>query len=50
MSHTPRQDPDLDDLIGEITIDCYDDDEQLTAFENAFDEDATFPCPGRVVG
>jgi len=50
MSQTGRADPDLDDLITEITIDCYDEDEQLQAFENAFDEDARFPCPGTVVG
>lgn len=40
----------LDSLIEEITIDCYDQDEQLQGFENAFDEDATFPCRGLVIG
>jgi len=50
MRHAHRQDTDLDDLIAEITIDCYDEDEQLQGFENAFDEDATLPCPGTVVG
>ena len=40
----------LDALIEEITVDCYDEDEQLQGFENAFDEDASFPCPGTVVG
>ncbi|MGO9958697.1 MAG: calcium-binding protein [Solirubrobacteraceae bacterium] len=40
----------LDSLIEEITIDCYDEDEQLQGFENAFDEDATFPCRGLVIG
>ncbi len=39
----------LDSLIQEITIDCYDEDEQLMGFENAFD-DANFPCLGTVVG
>lgn len=50
MSHASRQHSDLDDLIAEITIDCYDEDEQLQGFENAFDEDAALPCPGTVVG
>jgi hypothetical protein len=50
MSSTRRAHPDLDELITEITIDCHDEDEQLQAFENAFDEDARFPCPGTVVG
>lgn len=47
---TGRADPDLDGLIAEITVDCHDEDEQLQAFENAFDEDADFPCAGTVVG
>jgi hypothetical protein len=50
MSSTRPADPDLDELITEITIDCHDEDEQLQAFENAFEEDARFPCPGTVVG
>jgi hypothetical protein len=50
MSTSRRVDRELDDLIAEITIDCYDEDEQLQAFENAFDEDAHFPCPGTVIG
>jgi hypothetical protein len=36
----------LDELIDEITVDCYDEDEQLQGFENAFDEDASFPVSG----
>jgi uncharacterized small protein (DUF1192 family) len=48
---TPRHaDPELDDLIDEITVDAHDQDEQLMGFENAFDEDANFPCTGTVVG
>ncbi len=42
-------DADVDALIEEITADCHDEDEQLSAFENAFC-DATFPCRGAVVG
>jgi hypothetical protein len=49
MSPARRADPDLDSLIEEITVDCYNADEQLTAFENAF-YDASFACPGTVVG
>ncbi|MGO9977569.1 MAG: calcium-binding protein [Solirubrobacteraceae bacterium] len=50
MTPTRRADPDLDALIDEITVDCYDEDEQLTAFEAAFDEDATFPCRATILG
>ena len=48
MSPT-QADPELDNLIWEITVDCHDEDEQLAGFENAFDE-ANLPCPGTVVG
>lgn len=47
MSPTSHQ---LDSLIEEITVDCQDEDEQLQGFENAFDEDATLPCPGTIIG
>jgi hypothetical protein len=40
----------LDSLIEEITVDCYDEYEQLTAFQTAFENDATFPSPGTVIG
>lgn len=50
MRPTRHPEADLDDLIAEITVDCHDEDEQLQGFENAFDEDADFPCPGSVVG
>ena len=36
----------LDELIDEITVDCYDEDEQLQGFENACDETEAFPCQG----
>ena len=48
MSH--RRNSELDSLIAEITVDCYNDDEQLTAFEAAFDNDATLPRPGNALG
>jgi len=48
---TPRRrDPGLDDLIADITVDCYNEDEELTGFESAFDEWAVLPCPGTVIG
>ena len=50
LSPARKADRDLDALIEEITVDAYDDDEQLQGFANAFDEDANFPCPGNVVG
>jgi len=50
LSRARRADHELDALIDEITIDCYNDDEALTAFENAFDEDGHLPCPGTVSG
>lgn len=50
MSPTRNQDHELDSLIDEITIDCYDEDEALTGFENAFDEDAGLPCSASVIG
>jgi hypothetical protein len=50
MSPPRPSNADLDELIEEITVDCYDQDEQLCGFETAFDNDATFPCPGTVIG
>ncbi len=44
-----KADTELDNLIWEITVDCHDEDEQLVAFENAFDE-ANLPCRGTVIG
>jgi hypothetical protein len=46
----PRRAPDLDELITEITVDCYDEGEELMGFENAFDEQGNFPCSGSVIG
>lgn len=50
MTAMVRQRRDLDELIAEITVDCYGEDEELTGFECAFDERATLPCPGTVIG
>ena len=45
----PTANPDLDNLISEITVDCHDQDEQLMGFANAFDE-ISYPYPGTVIG
>ena len=45
-----HHDPELDELIAEITVDCNDEGEELMGFENAFDELGTFPCPGHLIG
>jgi hypothetical protein len=50
LSPSRHAEAELDELIDEITVDAHDEDEQLMGFEAAFDEDATFPCPGTVVG
>jgi hypothetical protein len=39
----------LDGLIEEVLVDAYNDSEQLTAFETAFDE-ASFPISGMLLG
>lgn len=50
MGRACDQTKELDGLIAEITVDCYDDDEALIGFETAFDEQVRFPVSGRVVG
>ncbi|MDY6823515.1 MAG: tetratricopeptide repeat protein [Thermodesulfobacteriota bacterium] len=40
----------LDDLIEEITVDAYGDDEQLWAFRQAFEDDVALPADGFVIG
>lgn len=47
---SPASQADLDSLIEQITLDAHEKDEQLMGFENAFDEDANSPCPGRAIG
>lgn len=39
-----HRDPDLDSLIEEITVDCYNEEEQLAGFETAF-YDAALRAP-----
>jgi hypothetical protein len=40
----------LDELIEEITIDAYGDDEQLWAFRQAFEDEVELPAEGFVIG
>ena len=40
----------LDELIEEITVDAYGDDEKLWAFRQAFENDVTLPMDGFVIG
>lgn len=40
----------LQELIEEITVDAYGEDEQLWAFRQAFEENVTMPCDGFVIG
>ena len=40
----------LDKLIEGITVDAYDDDEQLWAFRQAFEDDVALPADGFVIG
>ena len=48
---SPRHaDPELDELIADITIDAHDEDEALMGFENAFDETGCLPCPATAIG
>jgi len=44
MTASRPPDHELDALIDELTIDCYNEDEQLVGFENAFDEVGGLPC------
>ncbi len=50
MNPARQANADLDQPIDEITVDCHDEYEQLTGFQTAIENDATFPCPGTVVG
>ena len=40
----------LNQLIEEITVDAYGEDEQLWAFRQAFDDNVALPTEGSVVG
>lgn len=53
MGRRGRRDEDsnvLDELIEEITVDAYGDDEQLWAFRQAFEDDVSLPANAFVIG
>jgi len=51
MAHvSPATARELDHLIAEITTDSNGDDEALSSFEVAFENDVRFPLSGTVVG
>lgn len=53
MSRTEGNDgdlADLDALIAEITVDAHGDDEKLSAFRQAFEDNVTLPLDGFVIG
>jgi hypothetical protein len=39
----------IDTALEEVLVDAYGDDEQLWAFRQFFEDEATFPFPARVV-
>lgn len=49
-SKDPKRLDALDELIEEITVDAYGDDEQLWAFRQAFEDDVALPVDGFVIG
>src|SRR3990172_5815773 len=53
MSRAGRDDrnlADLDELIEEITVDAYGDDEKLWAFRQALEDNVPLPSDGFVIG
>jgi hypothetical protein len=40
----------LQTLIAEATVDCYDDEEQLTGLLTMIEENVVFPFPAKVIG
>ena len=50
---SPRGNKDLDtldEMIEEITVDAYGDDEKLWAFRQAFEDNVELPADGFVIG
>ena len=45
-----RNNRELDDLIDEITVDAYGEEEQLWAFHQALEENVSLPCAATVIG
>jgi hypothetical protein len=49
-SKTDKRLEDLDDMIAEIIVDAYDDNEQLWAFRQVFEDSVALPVTGFVIG
>ena len=49
-SHRDKDLAALDELIEEITVDAYGDDEKLWAFRQAFEDNIAVPCDAFVIG
>ena len=50
MSRAGAVDKDLDDLIEEVTVDAYGDDEQLWAFRQVLEDELALPADAFVIG
>ena len=50
IKHTGKETPALDELIDEITVDAYSEDEQLWAFRQVFEDQVTLPAEAFVIG
>ncbi|SRR5258708_25902929 len=50
MTHKKLNDDELDDLIEEATIDCYDDSECLSGFAVMIGDNLEFPFLAKVIG
>ncbi len=50
IKHSGKECPALDELIEEITLDAYGDDEQLWAFRQAFEDHVPLPAEAFVIG
>ncbi len=49
-SHRDKDLAALDEMIEEITVDAYGDNEKLWAFRQAFEDDVTLPADGFIIG
>ncbi len=45
-----KTEEELNDLVDEIVVDAYNDDEQLTAFEAVIEDEVALPADASVVG
>lgn len=50
MAGSKKSDEELSDLVEQIIVDAYDDDEQLSAFRQAIEDEAALPADAWVIG